>query len=109
MADVSTMDDSRRERGDTGAAASRRDDIRLFLAVVAVIAAIGGLGLYLDNRITSLDSSLRGEMREIRADMREINADIREIDDALRDLNTRVGRIEGVLGVVAPGPAVPAE
>ncbi len=98
MAGVSTMDDSRRERGDTGAAISRRDDIRLFLAVVAVIAAIGGLGLYLDNRITSLDSSLRGEMREIKAD-------IRQIDAALRDLNTRVGRIEGALGVSAPVPA----
>lgn len=98
MADASMADDGRRARGDTGAAPPWRDDIRMFLAVVTVIAAMGGLGLYLDNRITSVDDSLRGEMREIKAD-------IRQIDAALRDLNTRVGRIEGALGVSAPIPA----
>ena len=91
MADVSMADDDRRARGGAGAAPPRRDDIRMFLAVVAVIAAMGGLGLYLDNRITSVDNGLRGEMREVNA--------------ALRDLNTRVGRIEGALGLAAPVPA----
>ena len=91
-------DDGRRGRGHTGAAPPWRDDVRMLLAIVTVIAAMGGLGLYLDNRITSVDGSLRGEMREIKAD-------IRQIDAALRDLNTRVGRIEGALGVSAPVPA----
>ena len=102
MADVSMADDDRRARGGAGAAPPWRDDIRMFLAVVAVIAAVGGLGLYLDNRITSVDNGLRSEMGEIKTDIREINA-------ALRDLNTRVGRIEGALGLAAPSAPVPAE
>ena len=67
----------------------------IVLTVVGTNVAVGAfLWLALDARMTSLE-----------AGMGELKADIRELRDEARATNTRLSRIEGVLGIT--GPASP--
>ena len=89
MTDIPLAAGSPNRHGAAQAGVSaRRDDLRLLLALVAVILSIAGVGLFLQagivqlgERITSVETRIAG------------------IENELRELNTRVGRLEGALGL----------
>ncbi len=69
--------------------------VTIVLTVVGTNVAVGAfLWLALDARMASLEIG-----------MAELKTDIRELRDEARATNTRLSRIEGVLGIV--GPAAP--
>ena len=73
-----------------------------FATVIMTIVAAAALILeslqQLNARVTSLETA-----------QQETNANLRDINGAIRDLNTRVGRIEGHLGIGMPPRADDAE
>ena len=91
MADIATDRDESRPRRLAPASAVR-DDIRMFLAVLTVVLAMGGVGLFLHTGIAQVAERLGARMTSLEARMTGVEQEIRE-------LNTRVGRIEGALGV----------
>ena len=73
--------------------------VTIVLTVVGTNVAVGAfLWLALDARMTNLEAG----MSQLRT---ELKADIRELRDEARATNTRLSRIEGVLGIT--GPAAP--
>ena len=89
MADIA-MD--REEPRPRRLAPAVRDDIRMFLAVLTVVLAMGGVGLFLHASIAQAAEQLGARMTGMEARMTGVEQEIRELD-------TRVGRIEGALGV----------
>ena len=85
-----------------------RDDLRMLLGVAAIIVAILGVGNNIGARIDSLErqfdarfSSLEKRMSGLEARMSGLEGRNGGIEAALRELNSRVGRIEGRLGLPA--------
>ena len=71
----------------------------IVLTVMGTNVAVGAfLRFAFDARMTNLEAG----MAQLRT---ELKADIRELRDEARATNTRLGRIEGALGVT--GPAAP--
>ena len=91
MADIAMDRDESRPRR-LAPASPIRDDIRMFLAVLTVVLAMGGVGLFLHASIAQVAEQLGARMTSMEARMTGVEQEIRE-------LNTRVGRIEGALGV----------
>ena len=73
-------------------APARRDDLRLLLAVVAIILSIAGVGLLLQAAIVRLGEQLGARVTGI-------EARLTDVENELRQLNTRVGRLEGAIGL----------
>ncbi len=89
-----------------------RDDLRMLLGVAAIIVAILGVGNNIGARIDSLERQFdaRFSSLERRFDTRFSGLEARMTglqgrmdgaEAALRELNSRVGRIEGRLGLPA--------
>ena len=91
-----------RENGAGGRLRANGGMIAGFATVIMTIVAAAALILeslqQLDARVTSLETA-----------QQETNANLRDINGAIRDLNTRVGRIEGHLGIGMPPRADDAE
>ena len=94
--------------GRASGASPWREDLRLFLIVATMLLGMVGLGLFMDSRIAGLErqfdarfSSLEKRMSGIETRMSGLERRNDGIEAALRQLNSRVGRIEGRLGLPA--------
>lgn len=83
-----------------------RDDIRMFLAVLTVVLAMSGVGLFLHASLAQVAERLGARMTSLEARMTGVENRIGGVEgrvggleQELRVLNTRLGRIEGALGV----------
>ena len=104
MADI-PMADTVQYRGAGG----RANGFGFVIAIATVVLTVVGtnvavgvfLWLALDARMDQLDA----RMTSLESGMAELKTDIRELRDEARATNTRLSRIEGVLGIT--GPAAP--
>ena len=100
MTDIPLAAESPNPHGAAQAGVSaRRDDLRLFLAVVAVILSIVGVGLFLQAAIVQLGEQLGARITGVETRITGIEARLTDVENELRQLNTRVGRLEGALGL----------
>ncbi len=83
------------------------------VAIVTVAATVIGLQfatiVYGFEQLNARMDSLEAGQRETNAAVRDLYAAQREFNAELRHLNTRVGRIEGVLGIVGPSASAATE
>ncbi len=105
MADIAMDREESRPRRLAPASAIR-DDIRMFLAVLTVVLAMGGVGLFLHASIAQVAEQLGARMTSMEARMTGlenriggVEGRVGGLEQELRVLNTRLGRIEGALGV----------
>lgn len=80
-------------------ASSIRDDIRMFLAVLTVVLAMGGVGLFLHVSIAQVAEQLGARMTSMENRMGGVEGRVGGLEQELRILNARLGRIEGALDV----------
>ena len=98
MADIAMDRDESRPRR-LAPASPIRDDIRMFLAVLTVVLAMGGVGLFLHASIAQVAEQLGSRMTSLENRIGGVEGRVGGLERELRVLNTRVGRIEGALGV----------
>lgn len=98
MADIAMNRDESRPRR-LAPASPIRDDIRMFLAVLTVVLAMGGVGLFLHASIAQVAEQLGARMTSLENRIGGVEGRVGGLEQELRVLNTRLGRIEGALGV----------
>ncbi len=93
----------------SGAAPAWRDDLRMLLGVAAIIVAILGVGNNIGARIDSLERQFDARLLSIETRMTSLESRMGGVEAGLRQNNSRLGRVEGRLDVMARPPAGAAE